>query len=222
MTALLRYQLALLLRSHRWLPPLLVYLAVLGAGVGAGRPVLDSLGLAAAALVPVTAWFVRVCVTQEPPAARAVTAAARGTARTHAASLLAALTVSAGLGLPGTAVVAAISAPSGAGLTGHVSRVAAAPAGLVAACVCLLVGLAVGALCNRPVLAARGWSILLTLLVAVLTLVVAGSPAKDAVTDLVTGSLSGSVRVPALPLAAAVPVAAAAVAVAVRVGARRS
>ncbi|WP_329455013.1 ABC transporter [Streptomyces sp. NBC_01497] len=222
MTALLRYQLALLLRSQRWLAPLLTYLAVLGAGVGSGRPVLDSLGLAAAALVPVTAWFVRVCVTQEPAAARAVTAAARGTAATHTASLLAALVVSAALGLPATALIVAISAPRNADLTVHVSRTAAAPAGLVAAATCVLVGLAVGALGNRPVLSARGWSLALTLLFAVLALVVTGSPAKYAVTDLVTGSLSGTVRVPLAALTAAVAVGAAAVALARRVAVRRS
>jgi hypothetical protein len=220
--ALLRYQTALLLRSQRWLPPLLVYLAVLGAGVGGGRPVLDSLGLAAAALVPVTAWLVRVCVTQEPAAARAVTAAARGTARTHMASLLAALIAAAVLGLPGTVVVTAISTPKNADLTVHVSRLAALPAGLAAAAVCALVGLAVGALCSRPVVSGRGWSIALALLFAVLALVVTPSPAKYAVTDLVTGSLHGSVRPPLGALAAAVPLGAAAVAVACRLAVRRS
>ncbi|MCF3965139.1 ABC transporter, partial [Streptomyces fuscigenes] len=190
MTALLRYQIALLLRSQRWLPPLLLYAAVLGAGVGAGRPVLDSLGLAAAALVPVTAWFVRVCVTQEPPAARAVTVAARGAVRGHTASLLAALLAVWALALPATLAVAAASAPKNADLTVPVSRLAALPAGLAAAAACTFVGLAVGALCSRPVLSRRGWSIALTLLLAVLALVVAPSPAKYAVSSLVTGSLS--------------------------------
>ncbi|MYS12298.1 ABC transporter, partial [Streptomyces sp. SID6041] len=78
MTALLRYQTGLLLRSQRWLAPLLLYAAVLGVGVQAGEPVLGALGLAAGALLPVTAWSVRVCVTQEPPAARNVVAAAAG------------------------------------------------------------------------------------------------------------------------------------------------
>ncbi|MYX58889.1 ABC transporter, partial [Streptomyces sp. SID8382] len=63
MTALLRYQAALLVRSHRWLPPLLLYGAFLGIGVQTGQPILDSLGYAAAALLPVAAWLVRVGVT---------------------------------------------------------------------------------------------------------------------------------------------------------------
>jgi hypothetical protein len=59
MTALLRYQAALLLRSQRWLPPFILYAAFLGIGVQGGQPVLDSLGYTAAALLPVAAWLVR-------------------------------------------------------------------------------------------------------------------------------------------------------------------
>ncbi|MEW2554575.1 hypothetical protein AB0957_22925, partial [Streptomyces zhihengii] len=78
MTALLVYQELLLLRSQRWLPPVLLYAAFLAVGVQAGGPVLDALGWAAAGLLPATAWLVRVCATQEPAAARHVTAAAAG------------------------------------------------------------------------------------------------------------------------------------------------
>lgn len=91
MTALLRYQAALLLRSQRWIAPLVVYAAFVAVGVRPGDPALDSLGYAAAGLVPQTAWLVRICVTAEPPAARAVAAAAAGPVRVHAAALLTAL-----------------------------------------------------------------------------------------------------------------------------------
>ncbi len=40
MTALLRYQTALLLRSQRWLPPFLLYAVFLAVGVQGGQPVL--------------------------------------------------------------------------------------------------------------------------------------------------------------------------------------
>jgi hypothetical protein len=89
--ALTRYQAALLLRSHRWLPPLLLYVILLAVGVQTGQPILDSLGFAAAALLPVSAWLVRVCVTAEPAAARACAGAAAGSARVHLASVLTAL-----------------------------------------------------------------------------------------------------------------------------------
>lgn len=37
MTATLHYRTALLLRSFRWLPPLLLHLAVMGIGLAGGR-----------------------------------------------------------------------------------------------------------------------------------------------------------------------------------------
>lgn len=78
----------------------------------------------------------------------------------------------------------------------------------------VLLGAAVGALCTRPVLHRRGWSVVATVLAALLALVTSGSPAKYAVTGLVTGSLTGTVRVPFLPLVGAAAVAAGAVALA--------
>ncbi len=109
--ALLRYQLDLLLRSHRWLPPLLFYGAVLGIGVAGGQPLLGSLGYAAALLLPVAAWMVRVCVTGEPAAARACTASAVGPGRAHRGALYAAAATSAVLGAAGTALVALSGGP---------------------------------------------------------------------------------------------------------------
>ncbi|MCX5193724.1 hypothetical protein OOK31_07430 [Streptomyces sp. NBC_00249] len=100
LAALLRYQGALLLRSQHWIAPLVVYAGFVAVGVRPGDPALDSLGYAAAGLVPQTAWLVRICVTAEPPAARACAAAAAGATRVHAAALLTAL---AGALLAGTA-----------------------------------------------------------------------------------------------------------------------
>ncbi|MFJ7628768.1 ABC transporter [Streptomyces sp. NPDC097595] len=192
MTALIRYQAALLVLSQRWLAPVLLYLAFLAVGIRSGQPVLDSLGYTAAGMLPVTAWLVRVCVTQEPPAARAVVAAAAGgQPKAHLAALLTGLGGAALLGTAATVVVLAISDPSS---TDHSVRVPLPPA---------------GALCGRPLLHGRGWSIAATALVALLALVTAGSPAKYAVTGLVTGSLTGRVHVPVLPLLGAVAVAAA-------------
>ncbi|ATW51269.1 ABC transporter [Streptomyces peucetius] len=210
MTALLGYHLALLLRSQRWLPPVLLYLAALAVGVLGGGPVLDSLGWTAAGLLPVTAWLVRICATQEPPAARSVTAAAAGARRAHLASLLAAAVFAAVLGTVAVAVVALISDPSSADHRVAVPRLPAAAAGTLAAAVCVLLGTAVGALCTRPLLHARGWSLAATALFALLALVTSGSPAKCAVTALVTGSRTGTVTWPLLSLLMAALTAAAA------------
>ncbi|MFC0051006.1 ABC transporter [Streptomyces actinomycinicus] len=222
MTALLRYQADLLLRSQRWLPPVILYAAFLGIGVRGGEPVLNSLGYAAAALLPVTAWLVRICVTGEPPAARACVAAVRGPVRAHLACLLTALLAAVLLGMSATVVVTLISAPVSDGHRVHVPLLRAAAAGLPAALVCALLGAAVGALANRPVLRSTGRAVPATLLGALLAVVLTGSPAQAAVSGLVTGSQTGRAAVPLLPLAAAALLTAAAFAAASWLTARRS
>ncbi|AXG82970.1 ABC transporter [Streptomyces paludis] len=214
MTALVRYQTALLLRSQRWLPPFLLYGIFLIVGVQAGQPVLDSLGYAAAALLPVTVWLVRISVRQEPAASRAVAAAVTGARRVHLAALLAAVAVAAATGLAGTLVVTLVSKHSSGDRTVDVPVLPAGVAGLLAAAVCLLVGVAAGALCSRPVLRGRGWSIAAGVLASLAALVAPGSPAKYAIVGLVSGSRSGAIHTPLLPLAAAALVAAVAAAVA--------
>ncbi|MGW8731404.1 ABC transporter [Streptomyces sp. NPDC055808] len=204
---LVRYQNALLLRSQRWLAPVLLYAALLGIGVQAGQPVLDSMGYAAAGLLPVAAWLVRICVTQEPEAARACAAASAGPARVHLASLLSALCCAGLLGVVGTAYVAAVSDPASGDHRVAVPLGAAIPAGLVAAGVCVLTGAVVGALGSRPVLGARGWSLAVTALAALLALVLAPSPARYAVFGLVNGSRTGTVHLALVPLAAATALA---------------
>ncbi|MFI5686561.1 ABC transporter [Streptomyces sp. NPDC051636] len=222
MTALLRYQAALLLRSQRWLPPFILYAAFLAVGVQGGQPVLDSLGYNAAALLPVAAWLVRICVTNEPPAARTCVAAAAGPARAHLACLLVALSASAVLGAAATLVVTWISDPASAGHRVHVARPDAGAAGILAALACALLGTAVGALTNWPLLRSPGRAVPTMLLAALLLLVVAGSPAQAAVRGLVSGSRSGQVPVPLLPLAGAALLAAASGAVACALTGRRS
>ncbi|MEV5952420.1 ABC transporter [Streptomyces sp. NPDC051987] len=222
MTALLRYQAALLLRSQRWLPPVILYAVFLGVGVQSGQPVLDSLGYTAAALLPVAAWLVRICVTGEPAAARACVTAARGPARAHLAALLTALAVAALLGTAATLVVTVISRHATNDHRFPVSPVQAGAAGLLATLACALLGSAVGALTNRPLLRSPGRAVPMMLLAALLAMVVGGSPAHAAVSGLVTGSESGRVPVSPLPLAAAALLTAAAFTVACALDGRRS
>ncbi|KAF4411018.1 MULTISPECIES: ABC transporter [Streptomyces] len=221
MTALLHYQCALLLRSHRWMAPLLLYGAFLVIGVQYGQPLLDSLGYAAAALLPVAAWLTRVCTTNEPDAARDCASAAAGPVRVHLASLLTALFAAVLLGVVVTVLVTAVSDPYSADHRTAVPVLPAAFAGFLAALVCSLIGTAVGALCNRPLLVSPARAIPATTLAALVVLVVSGSPAQAAVSGLVTGSQSGTVALPLLPLAAALVLAAGACAAACRVSARR-
>ncbi|MGW7549483.1 ABC transporter [Streptomyces sp. NPDC054770] len=222
MTALLRYQTALLLRSQRWLPPVILYAVFLGVGVQSGQPVLDSLGYTAAALLPVAAWLVRICVTGEPPAARACVIAARGPARAHLAALLTALAAAAVLGTAATLVVTVISQHATNDHRLPVPPLRAGAAGLLATLACALLGTAVGALTNRPLLRSPGRAVPAMLLAALLAMVVAGSPAHAAVSGLVTGSESGRIPVSPLPAAAAALLATAAFALACALNGRRS
>ncbi|MCX5360100.1 ABC transporter [Streptomyces sp. NBC_00124] len=222
MTALLRYQAALLVRSQRWLPPFILYVAFLGIGVQSGQPILDSLGYAAAALLPVAAWLVRICVANEPPAARACVSAAVGPARAHLASLLVALATAALLGAVATLVVTLISDPVSADHQMRVARFPAGAAGLIATLACALLGTAVGALTTWPLLRSPGRAVPTMLLAALLTMVTTGSPAQAAVQGLVTGSREGTVPLPLLPLAAAALLTAGAAAVACVLTSRRS
>ncbi|QKV92028.1 ABC transporter [Streptomyces sp. NA02950] len=222
MTALLRYQAALLVRSQRWLPPVLLYVAFMGITVRAGDPVLDSFGYAAAALLPVAAWLVRVCATNEPAAARNCAAAAAGPGRVHLAGVLTALGAALVLGTAGALFVGLISDPRTADHQVGIPVAKATAAGLLAAFACALLGTAVGALCNRPLLRSPGWAISATAVAALLVLVAGASPANAAVSGLVEGSHSGAVPLPLLPLAVTGAAAAGATALACALSSRRT
>jgi succinate dehydrogenase/fumarate reductase flavoprotein subunit len=120
-----------------------------------------------------------------------------------------------------TVVVTVVSDPASTDHRTPVPVVAAGGAGLLAALACALLGTAVGALTTRPLLRSTGRAVPAMLLAAVLALVVTGSPARVAVSDLVTGSQAGVVPAPVLPLFVAGALAAAAVAVACALTARR-
>ncbi|MFJ3877479.1 ABC transporter [Streptomyces sp. NPDC090077] len=215
-TALLRYQGALLLRSQHWIAPLVVYAAFLAVGVRSHDPALDALGYAAAGLVPLSAWLVRICVTAEPPAARAVSAAAAGPVRVHAAALLTALTGTLLAGAAGAAYALLL------GDLAHRPPAAAVLAGAVAVAVCALTGAAVGAVCSRPLLRGRGRAVLAGGVGSLLAWVVAFSPARSAVSALVGAARADTTPLPLGALAGALLLAGAAGAVACLAGRRRS
>ncbi|KIZ14827.1 hypothetical protein [Streptomyces natalensis] len=222
MIALLRYQAALLIGSHRWLPPVILYAAFLAVGIQTGGPMLDSYGFAAAGTLPMAVWLARICVTSEPPAARNCAAAAAGPGRVHLASLLTAALGALLLALGGTAFVALTSDPHFSDHRVAVPVLPATAAGLLTALACVLLGIAIGALCNWPVLRSPGSAIPAGLLAALLLSVLGASPANAAVTGMVSGSAHGTVSMPWLPLAGTVPIAVAAVAAACVLSSRRN
>ncbi|MEW2457592.1 ABC transporter [Streptomyces albus] len=219
--ALTRYQLAMLLRSQRWLAPLLLYAGLLAVGLGAGRPLLDSLGLAAAVLLPATAWLVRICVTAEPDAARHCAVAVTGAARAHLAAVAAGVVTALGFGLPAVALVAFVGDPHSTDGRRAVPVAPAVAAGLCGVLACVLVGAAVGMLCNRPLIRSRGIAVAATSLLTLPALALGTSPANAAVGELSRASAEGAVPLPWVPVLGAVAVAGLAAAAACAVAGRR-
>jgi hypothetical protein len=135
-----------------------------------------------------------------------------GTRRAQAGALLTALLATAAVGATGTLLVAAVSGAHSDDERTAVPVGAALLAGLMAAAVSALLGTAVGALTNPPLVRAGGWSVLATAIAAGAALIATGSPAQAAVTGLVKGSRTGAVHYPVLALALALIAAAAAMA----------
>jgi hypothetical protein len=191
MMALGRYQLSLLLRSHRWIPAAVIYIiGVVGLGgvggpaTGPGAALGQGLSWSALMLVPAVAWLTRSMLTAEPAAARAVAAAAGGARRAQLSALSAALGFGVALGLAGfvweIATAGVIrSAPTNSVMIG--ATLAHLGHGLVTSLICLLVGSAIGALCNPPVITRPAASMLTSTAAVVLGLVWSVSPANAAV-----------------------------------------
>ena len=124
MTALLRYQAATLLRSYRWVFPLIAYALLVAAGGAGSTSLSQTLDWSGAMLVPVVAFLTRGMLTASPDAARACVSAAAGPVRTHLATLLAPLGAGVVFGLAGAAVGVLIAEPaSGAGGGGVIGKV---------------------------------------------------------------------------------------------------
>jgi hypothetical protein len=169
MTALLRYQWAILLRSHRWIIPALLYFVLIA--VQGSTTLASGLTWAAAILVPVVAILTRSMLIAEPDAARDVVAAARGPMRAQLAALLVALSAGVVLAVIGAGFELAVSTrDSGRALM----------AGVLVAAVCLLVGSAAGALCNPPLLRNRGLAVMATIAAVIFALAAGISPANAA------------------------------------------
>ena len=181
MRALLRYQFAVLFRSHRWVFPLVTFVLLISVGgVGQTQPLSTGLDWAAAILVPVVALLTRSMLTAEPDAARACVAAAAGPVRAHLAVLSTALVGGAALAL----IAVGYEMVTSGGLRllhSHPGLLLSSLAtGLGKALICIFVGSAVGALCNRPVIRHQTVALLSTIAAVVIGLLSSVSPANAA------------------------------------------
>ena len=195
MIALVWYEFALLVRSHRGLPAAVLF--VIGvAGLGGavlphGRGLSQGLAWSALVLVPVEAWLTRAVMIAEPPAARACVAAAAGPRRAQLAALLAAALVGASFGLLGVAwEVLSLGVRRSAGTNSIMAGATLADVGggLAAVLVCLLVGSAIGSLLNPPLIRRPAAAMLATTGAVVLALAWSGSPANAAVRSVGYGA----------------------------------
>ena len=201
MIALLRYQAAILLRSNRWIFPLIAYAILILTGVAGGKPagppwlpLADGLDWSAAMLIPVVAFLTRSMLTAEPDASRACVAAASSTVRAQLAALLVALGGGLVLAVGGVCFEVLSNPPVDGAGGGFLSNAGAAvthpqtlAAGLAITGVCLLVGSAVGALCNPPLLRHPAAAMLATLAAAIFALASDVSPAGAALRHASTG-----------------------------------
>lgn len=215
MIAVAGYQFALLIRSQRWLPPVLLFAVLVGAGSVTGEPLREGLGWSALALVPAVGWLTRATLTAEPAAARACVAAASGPRRAHVAALGVGLVAGLLLILPATGFELLTSR-----LPGH-GALTVAVGGLASAVVCAGVGSAIGALCNPPVVRRAAYGVLAMGIAVVAALAADVSPASAAVRGTMSQAGDG-LRLPLQPAAVTAVLLAATWALSTLAAARRT
>jgi hypothetical protein len=211
--ALLRYQAAILLRSYRWIFPLILYGVLLGVGFSSSEPLTQGMDWSAAILVPAVALLTRSMLTAEPAGARACVAAAAGPVRAQLATLLAAAfggVVLAVIGICYTVLTDGyvLKLKPGQPPPGPISKAVAAithPAtlsvGVGMLLVCLLVGCAVGALCNPPLLRHPAMATISTIAAVIFAVASDVSPAGAALRE--GGITSRAPGWPVMPFAGA-------------------
>ncbi|RZQ64972.1 hypothetical protein [Amycolatopsis suaedae] len=155
---MIRYQLALLAHSQRYLPPLLIQLAVFGILYGdANAQPLPEFTVSAGALTVVACWLTIALVDAEDPVQRLVTLSHAGRRRwTLVTAVVLAVLVCAGCL---TAVSLAWSALSHGGLAAGDLGL-----GVLAHLACAAAGIAVGLPCSKLVTARIGWTVVLAFL----------------------------------------------------------
>jgi hypothetical protein len=201
--AVARYLTADVLRSQRFLLPVVVYGAVLAVLYG-GDPGPPPASWAASALVlyPVTAWLAFVVANTEDPVQRTVTVAAAGG---HGAVVAGTLVVA----LAGDVLLVAASVLVPVLVTAYPHPPALVLLGLAGHLACAVTGTAVGLLCARPLVTRVGWSLCLGSLVVLLTAVwpelpPVGTSVRALTTDDVAPLAEVAVAAVAVAVAAAV------------------
>lgn len=169
MIALIRYVGRDTLRSQRWVAPLLGFAAIdaiIGAQTGS---VLPSYAIGAAALLFIATWLTVVIINNEDPIQLTITEVCAGSqAKVRLSKILVSLLLAVAIGILGM-IAPTILADSR-------TTVQEVTAGICAQVITAVMGVTFGAICSRPIVRRRSWSVLLGVLLGMATVLIPHGP----------------------------------------------
>ena len=169
MSALIRYVWIDTLRSQRWVAPILCFGAIEAIVCAQSGSVLPTYATIAAALLFIATWLSIVTINNEDPIQQSITVVCAGSeTRVRMAKVTVAFLVAAALGIVGT-IGPPLASSSGTTVTD-------ALAGVSAQLLTALAGVALGALCSRPLITRRAWSVLVGFAVCLVTVIIPYGP----------------------------------------------
>jgi hypothetical protein len=201
MTALVRYVLAGLGTSQRYVPPALLFvISVVALTSGGPASLVPSYSVSTLAQFICMTWLTVVLVNAEDPVQRAITAvAAQGSRRVLLADVCAALLVSATLTAFGLTYPIAVGA--------HPVTASAVGAGLVAMMTGGLSGIAIGLLCSRLVMPRSGYALFAAFGLVLAVLLVPWVPPVNPMLRILAGNPGADHVLPALGINAGICIA---------------
>jgi hypothetical protein len=181
--SLVRYTLATVLLSQRYLPPLLLFVGMMAVFTSNDDgSLLPVYAFSAAAVFICGTWLTIATVNAEDPVQRSITIVnTGGVGRVLAADLCVALA--------GCTLISVVGLLYPLTTGRHVLSPAALLVGLLAELTGGLCGMAVGLLCSRPVIRRAGWSMATALLATFALLLIPGMPPMNRVFRLMTNEL---------------------------------
>jgi hypothetical protein len=169
MIALLRYVGRDTLRSQRWVAPLLCFGAIdaiIGAQTGS---VLPSYAIGAAALLFITTWLTVVIINNEDPIQQSITEVCAGNqTKVRVSKLAVSFLIAVVLGVLGMIAPTIIASST--------TTIKEVIAGISAQVITAAMGVTFGAICSRPIIRRRSWSVLLGALLGMATVLIPHGP----------------------------------------------
>jgi hypothetical protein len=193
MIALVRYTVAVMLHSQRFLPPVLLFLICLGtfANDAGTEPVLPIFAPMTAVVFVCAAWLTAVLATAEDPVQRAITAVNAGRSWPQLVAVVVVVLATFAVLIAVLLALPVIFGNRGAGV---VEMLVGAVALLTGACF----GVAVGLPTSQLVIRRRGFALLTTLVLLIVFLLIRGLPPVNTLVVLLTeeGRAAGSMLLP--------------------------